>query len=264
MPAGARQLRPDRGSCGKAGISIIDPEDLQRGRKLALRYRLLRPLGRRGSVWLATDDNLQQVVLKTGPADRVEQEYRVASALIHPNIVRVLGYVDSEVGPIIAFEYLPGGDLVSLAGLDPAHWLPALRDVTAGLAYLHGQGLVHRDLKARNVMFDAGGTARLIDFGSAAPVGSRWTVGGTTAEAISPDRGAGPVAFADDIYALAALSHELIHGAPPQAGRRREPTTDVAPLARLADTCLATPKGQAATLGRFATVIESQLDQLRV
>src|SRR5262249_20221640 len=120
----------------------------------------------------------------------------------------------------LALEYLPGGDLVALAGAHPRHWLWAARDVHAALEHVHACGYAHRDVKARNVLFDADGRARLIDFASALPLGARATNGGTTAAHRSAARTA-TVSSADDTYAFAVLLYELVAGRLPYgpAGR---------------------------------------------
>jgi serine/threonine protein kinase len=103
------------------------------------------------------------------------------------------------------------GDLVALAGAHPRRWLPAARAVHAALAHLHARGYAHRDVKARNVLFDARGRAHLIDFASALPLGSKAPSGGNTAAHCRPRRGAN-VAAADDVYAYAVLLYELFAG----------------------------------------------------
>ena len=105
---------------------------------------------------------------------------------------------------------------------------PELADA---LAYLHSRSLVHRDVKARNVLFDAASRARLIDFGSVTEVGQPRTVGGTTPA--HRDEGEGAVTLADDVFAFAVLLYELMAGRlpfgpdPKPARRASEP-----PLAR--------------------------------
>jgi serine/threonine protein kinase len=213
-------------------------------------------------VWLAADADGQPVALKFGPRVLIQREFARLSALVHPHIVRVLEFVDDAVDSGLVLEYLSGGDLVSLTGELPAYWLEAIADLIGVLTWLHARGIVHRDVKARNLMFDAAGRARLIDFGSAAAIGDRWTAVGTTFAAVDPRRGTGPVTAADDVYALAALVHELMYGAPPDA---RPGAVYAAPaaareLAHLVAGCLDGGEVSARpTLSHFATVIESLL-----
>jgi len=185
------------------------------GAQIAGRYRLDRPLDLQSRVWRVFDRDGAARVLKSGLPELIRQEFHTLSALEHSNIVRVFDCVEDAAGAFLVLEDLPGGDLVSLAGLDPAIWLPAIADIVDALGYLHRQRLVHRDLKARNVLFDDSGSPRLIDFASTLGVGQAWTTGGTTPGIVAADRGTGPVACSDDIHALACLLHEMLYGSVP-------------------------------------------------
>jgi serine/threonine-protein kinase len=99
---------------------------------------------------------------------------------------------------------------VSLAGAPFRNWANALAEVADALTFLHAHSVVHRDVKARNVLIDSAGHARLIDFGSAAATGSPRTLGSTTAEHRYSD--AGIVSPADDVFAFAVLLYELMAG----------------------------------------------------
>jgi serine/threonine protein kinase len=263
MTAGARQQTSERGPRGKASSLPDSREPLQSGRELAGGLCLECPLGPRRTVWLAHDAAGRPWAVKTATPALIEHEARILAALSHPQVVRLQAVVRSESGPVLVLEYLAGGDLVSLAGAAPVQWLGALAAVVDALGYLHGQGIAHRDLKARNVLLDADDRARLVDFGSALPIGSAWTDAGTTAAAVAPDRAGAPVSAADDVYALAALAHELLYGAPPGGGRRPKPPSEAnagtaLPLAAAVDACLAS-HASAAKMGLegFRTVIES-------
>jgi serine/threonine protein kinase len=280
MPVGARRKTPERGGESPAGTAPIDSPAFVGGALLAGRYRLTCAVGTRARVWRARDRDGRAIVVKTGPAALIEHEYRIVSGLAHPGIVTAIERIETAASPFIVFEALTGGDLVSLAGADPGHWLAPLAQLVDTLDYLHAAGFVHRDLKARHVMFDEAGRTRLIDFGSAMPIGSPWTAGGTTRVAVDPNRGAAPADAADDVYALAVLVHELIHGTPPgQPGRRSPPRVPPGrrsqrhlPLphvpppqvpraldALLEDTFGPPHRHARPPLNRFATVIESLL-----
>jgi serine/threonine protein kinase len=222
------------------------------------RYRLVAALDRKQRIWRATDAAGRSVVLKSGTRPAIDHEFRVLSALHHPNIVGTAGRIDDDSGSFVVLDYLAGGDLVSLAGLSPRYWLQPIGEVIDALGYLHSHSLVHRDLKARNVLLDSENRACLIDFESTQACGSRWTAGGTTDSIIRPERGNRPVAPADDEYALACLLHEMLYGAPPGAIVRRAAAAWVAPLAGLVDSSLATAGNTAgADLRRYAAVVES-------
>ena len=225
MPAGARQLTPDPGRRLRAGAAVAEPYAAQAGSPIGGSegsYILERRIGE-SPVWRAIAASGQPVAVKTGPREAIEREYRILSRLQHPGIVTVLDRIepqgskdsaDSSAEFGIVFEYLSGGDLVSLAGAAPAHWLRAGAELIDALACLHRSGYVHRDIKARNVLISEDGSTRLIDFGSALPAGSPFTRGGTTL--VAPARGDGPVAVDDDIFSLSALFFELLFGRTPE------------------------------------------------
>jgi serine/threonine protein kinase len=276
MPAGARHKKPESGPLEAAATPAIDCDpfrpgrlvgdpgrlDGDPGRRVGDRYRLERPVSPSRHVWLATDAEGRRYALKTGTRRVLDREYRIVRSLSHAHVVAAIERIERHEGAVIVFEYLPGGDLVSLAGLAPRHWLAALAGVVDALAALHARGFVHRDLKARNVLFDAQGCARLIDFGSASRIGSAWTAGGTTAAAVPPERGGEPVAAGDDVYALAVLLYELLFGRPPGAGDRAQGRGRAGPLPKLIDARLAAGLAESGPgLDDFAAGIKSCLEQ---
>ncbi|HEX6996633.1 MAG TPA: protein kinase [Gammaproteobacteria bacterium] len=170
-------------------------------------------------VWHARDASGRDLALKvltpgwaTPAGERLlAHEHAVLAGLDHPGIVRTYGLVAHEGRRALALELLEGGDLVPLAGSAPRHWIGAAAQVLDALRCLHAAGWAHRDVKARNVLLDARGRARLIDFASAAPLGAPRPRGGATAAHVR--RGApGTVGVADDAWAFAVLLYELVHG----------------------------------------------------
>lgn len=150
-----------------------------------------------------------------GAARLIEREWALLKLASQPGVVTALGLVDTDTGPGLVTEFLPGGDLVSLAGSDARHWAAAASDVATTLQALHGRGLVHRDLKLRNVLFDAGGRATLIDFALASRIGARSIGGGTAAYRRPGQRGNDAARPDEDVYAFAAVTYELLRGALP-------------------------------------------------
>jgi len=195
---------------------------------VASRYRLKRRLSKTmmADVWLADDGVLERrvVVKLLGPdADlpRFEREARAAATLAHPNIVQVFDYGEDEGRPYMVREDLPGGTLAERlpegAALGDEETRQVATDVAAGLAEAHQHGVVHRDLKPGNVLFDEEGRAKVADFGIAHIVGADtlteegMVVG--TALSISPEQVAsGPATPATDVYAFGVLLYRLLIG----------------------------------------------------
>ena len=137
----------------------------------------------------------------------LRREHALLRDVASAHLVAPLALVEQGGYPAIALEYLPNGDLVSLLGSAPRSWLPALRAVAAALHDLHAHGLAHGDLKARNVLFAADETARLIDLSAARELDEP-AVRATAAYAVPA---AAPVsARAADCFALATLVFELV------------------------------------------------------
>ncbi|HTR54071.1 MAG TPA: protein kinase [Kofleriaceae bacterium] len=204
------------------------------------RYEIVRPLGRggMGEVVLARQLNLDRlVVLKRvvdGSPRYVEAllaEARIAAQLHHPNIVSIFDVSGADEEPYVAMELVLGATLRELIDRAPNGMpvdvaLPIAIDLLRGLSYAHAShsglrgGVVHRDVKPRNVMVTFGGTAKLIDFGI-----SRWLddAGHLEATSISGTRGymapeqqrGGHIDGRADQYALAITLREMLTGVPP-------------------------------------------------
>jgi serine/threonine protein kinase len=123
-----------------------------------------------------------------------------------PHLVTPLELLESDSGPELVLELLPNGDLVSLLGTPVRHWLPALRGVVAALTDLHELGVAHGDVKARNVLFGADHSPRLIDLTAVRAVDApAWRA--TAAYSLPPQIEA--TAGAADCFALGVLMYEL-------------------------------------------------------
>ena len=194
---------------------------------------LLRPLGRggMGEAWLARDaERGEEVVAKVVPAgappERVallRREARLVRKLTHPRIVPVYGFRTGERGSAVTQRHMTGGDAGKKRGAPPLEVVRLGGDVAEALEYLHGLGVVHRDVKPSNVLLDEHGRASLADFGIAAVAwGDEEGIvvrGGGSRAYLSPQQVAGePAQPADDLYALGALLFELLSGRPPLPG----------------------------------------------
>jgi serine/threonine protein kinase len=200
------------------------PENL-----IAGRYRLDEMLGRGGmsEVWAATDTELgRRVALKllapNADTARFEREARAVASLGHPNITQLYDYGEADGRPYMVLEYLPGGTLEER--LRDGRALPdedtrrISAELAAGLAHAHARGVVHRDLKPGNVLFDQEGRAKLNDFGIARMAAGEGTLteAGTvlgTAAYISPEQAAGASASAaSDVYSFGVMLYRMLTG----------------------------------------------------
>ena len=159
--------------------------------------------------------------------EEIRREAEFLSGLKHPNIVSVMEFgEDSNVGPYLVMEWVPGGTLRSLLDTAEDGRLPVdaalriAREVLDGLAAAHAAGIVHRDVKPENILLGEDGTAKLADFGIAGDIAmaGRGTPGYMAPEqvdALQVDT-AGPAA---DIYAVGIVLYEMLAGRLPTEGQ---------------------------------------------
>lgn len=224
---------------------------LTEGLTLAGRFKLSRRLGSGacGEVWLAADRELgQELALKILPlpaaddatAGALRRECEQLRTLAHPAIVRVYDYHQDGPWQFIAMQAVRGDTLAALRGQGYREVVRAVLPVVDALEYAHANGVVHRDLKATNVLRDARGAAYLTDFGvaaalSPAPAAAGGMPGGTLS-AMSPQQLAGAqAAVTDDVYGLGALLYDLLSGQPlfgPDVSAERLRREVPAPLGR--------------------------------
>jgi len=197
-------------------------QDLQQGIELASRYTLVKKLGAGGAAetWLATDRLTRaSVALKILTSERVattdfHKEWQTSIRLMHAHIARVFEYKDDADRPFYSLQFVNGPDLSVLAGAPIQDILGPIALIADALRYAHGKGVVHRDIKAANVLLDHNGAPYLVDFGVAAAAGS--AAGGGSLIAASPASLAGAAPQpADDIFALGGLIYELVSGTSP-------------------------------------------------
>src|SRR5512143_3213018 len=160
------------------------PEFLELQAALAGEYSLQRELGRGGMgiVYLARDVPLDRdVAIKVLPShlaqspasrERFVREARTAAGLSHPHIVPIHRVGEADGFVFFVMSYVEGetlGERLRTRGpLPPADATRILREVAWALAYSHGRGIVHRDIKPDNILLEAGtGRALVTDFGIA-------------------------------------------------------------------------------------------------
>jgi serine/threonine-protein kinase len=195
---------------------------LGKGIELANRYTLVEKLGSGGTAetWLAGDRMTRaSVALKVRVSDAVtaagfHREWQTSIRLMHSHIVRVFEYHDEADREFYTLQFIAGPDISVLSGAPLEHVLAPLALVADALRYAHARDVVHRDIKASNVLLDENGAPYLIDFGVAATRGA--VAAGGSLIAASPQGLAGePPHPADDIFALGGLFYELICGRSP-------------------------------------------------
>jgi serine/threonine-protein kinase len=215
-------------------VTPPSPEQLQLAAALSGHYTIDREIGRGGMgiVFLARDLRLDRdVAIKTLPAhlagdptirERFLREARMAASLSHPNIVPI--HRADEANGLVFFimGYVRGPSAATLVReqgrLGAAHTVAILTDVAAALAYAHGRGVIHRDIKAENILLDStADRAMVTDFGiarlaEAAPMTATGQVLGTVFY-MSPEQVAGePLDGRSDLYSLGVLGYFLLSG----------------------------------------------------
>ena len=166
----------------------------------------------------------------TGDQRRFARESRVLADLDHSNLVRLLAVGHHEGRPYMVMDLVDGPSLAvrleeGPLDLDAGRRLG--RDVASALAYVHGQGVIHRDVKPSNILLEPDGHARLTDFGVV------WLSDGTqltetsstigTMAFLAPEQiGGGNVSAAVDVYALGLVLLEAMSGQHAFAGTQQE------------------------------------------
>jgi len=158
-------------------------------------------------------------------ARRFAREATLAAQLEHPHIVPVIETGTTSDGrPFLAFAYIKGTDLDKYlrenGKLDPPEVARIVTQIAGALDTAHAHGFVHRDVKPANVLLDEAGTAFLSDFGLTRPVsGTRFTRSGAwlgTVDYAAPEQIQGRhVDARADIYALAAMTYQMLTGTVP-------------------------------------------------
>lgn len=203
-----------------------------------LHYEVIEKLGEGGMglVYLANDTKLKRkVALKFLPrhisADPTERqrfrlEAQAVASLSHPNIAQVYAIEELDDALFIVMEYIKGKELKEVIEdgelTIEQKWLLA-EQIAAGIKVAHDSGVIHRDIKSRNIMIDQSGSARIMDFGLARVQGTdhitkTGTTLGTTAY-MAPELLAGQeVDIRSDIWAFGVVLFELFTGELPFQG----------------------------------------------
>jgi serine/threonine-protein kinase len=233
-------------ACTRCGATLVMPTsvivtvDLSSGSLFHGRYEIMGPLGRggMGMVYKARDKVLDEVVaikvlrpdFAQDPkmAERFKGEIKNARKIRHRNVCAIHDYGEDRGLLYISMEFIDGVDLKHVlrekGGLESRQAYDVAIQVAEGLQAVHDAGIIHRDLKTPNIMVDAQGVARLMDFGIAKRQGAEGTMTATgqvvgTPEYMSPEQAQGrKVDFRSDIYALGIVTYEIFTGQVPFRG----------------------------------------------
>jgi serine/threonine protein kinase len=218
--------------------------------------------GAMGSVFKGRDTKLSKTVAikilapehcrKPKVLARFEREAKLMTTLRHPNIIQISGVGRRGALPYIVMQYLEGMTLYDVlkhkgGKLTAGETMAVVKQISAGLAFIHHHGLVHRDVKPQNVFVGPGGHVTILDLGV---VRDKSNPGLTKPGAMvgtpyymSPEQitGTEEIDKRTDVYALAAMTFELLVGKPPFQGtsnfevlyaHRTQPAPDASLIAK--------------------------------
>ncbi|HEY8204809.1 MAG TPA: protein kinase [Pyrinomonadaceae bacterium] len=217
---------------------VLDAKKLFKGQTIG-QYKILRELGKggQGAVYQALDTKLNRTIaLKLLPPEltvneinrkRFQREAQLASALDHPNICTIHDLIEFDNLHFIVMQFVAGRNIRELVGGRPLELTSALKiaiQVCDALAAAHAQGIIHRDIKAQNVIVTDNGQARILDFGLAkltqeSPDGkdqTELTVQGSpygTPTYAAPEQSRGEhVDHRADVFSTGILLYEMLTG----------------------------------------------------
>ena len=208
-------------------------------RATGTRYRILKRLGGGGMATVFRAEQMplaREVIVKVLHAhlardsemtERFRREAEAAARLVHPYICPVLDFGEMGETVYIVMPYLGGGSLADRVQKErtvaPGVAAAAAAQVAVALDHAHQRGVVHRDIKPDNILFDEDGNALITDFGIAtARFHGRLTASGRamgTPHYMSPEQAMGKLVDGrSDLYALGVVLYEALGGFPPFDG----------------------------------------------
>jgi len=201
-------------------------------------YELVNTIGTGGmaTVYLGRAPNGALVALKVPLpqfandsefAARFQREIEIGQQLDHPNIVKVYGVIWDNAVPVMVMEYADGGSLRSWiqpdSNLPYGHLCGVIGQCCNALSAAHNKGVVHRDVKPENILFNSAGLVKITDFGIARLVARKTITAGRILGSpfyMSPEQAQGSpnLDARSDIYSLCVVAYELATGQPPFLG----------------------------------------------
>lgn len=205
------------------------------------RYVLNKSIGRGsfGEVWLATDKKIGinvaikiYVALDSRGLDEFKNEFKSVYSLHHPNLLKADYFDNAGEQPYLVMQYCPSSAVKLIGEISEDEIWKFIHDVASGLAYLHENDIIHRDIKPDNVLKDAAGHYVITDFGLSLKMRSTLRRASTRLKNNASDQ-AGSISYmapelfkaepesvkATDIWALGATIYELATGSLPFMGQ---------------------------------------------
>lgn len=211
-------------------------------------YKVLKPLGSggMGDVYLAEDMRLdRKVALKFISRDLVENDWarlqlmreaKAVAMLDHPNICQVYGVEEHEGQSFIVMQYVEGqtlSDMIRKQELHGDQLLPVAQQIAGAVAEAHAHGIIHRDIKPKNIMITRAGQVKVLDFGLAKTIqkngnlevaadsishlSSSGLTPGTVAYMSPEQLRAEKLDYQSDIFSLGTVFYEMMTGKNPYA-----------------------------------------------
>ena len=210
--------------------------DLQRNSIIG-EYRIVDFLGEggMGQVYRAVHTRIDRTVAikvltqTSGESILVQRflnEARIQASLRHPGVAALYDFTEDQGRSVIIMEYVDGETVQEITSRQ-GPWsveraLPVFGSCASTLAYVHAQGIVHRDLKSANLKSTPAGETKLLDFGIAtAQMASRLTTVGfvsARSEPFSEQARGEPANAASDIWAFGVLAYEMLTASLPFEG----------------------------------------------
>jgi CheY-like chemotaxis protein len=253
-----REVTAARQETPSSGVEL-DSDTLIPGETFTSRYRITRVVGRggMGTVYKAADNDLgEDVAIKLlkseaitsdpAMAERFKNEIKLARRISHRNVVRTHDFGERDGSYYVTMEYVEGITLRDLIDtrkhLSSVATLGIARQLAAALAVAHQEGVIHRDIKPQNLLLDAAGVLKVMDFGIArlterpTAVTQAGMVVGTPAY-MSPEQLLDEnVDARSDLYSAGIVLYECLTGALPF-----EASSPIALIAKVLNTAPAAP-----------------------